>query len=48
MNEVFTRENLMAELDLPDNIFLLAYTDNVTSGYVRMCDKCSRDIIGYA
>jgi hypothetical protein len=26
MNEVFTREKLIAELALPDNIFLLAYT----------------------
>jgi ribosomal protein S18 acetylase RimI-like enzyme len=39
MNEVFTREKLMAEVDLTDNIFLLAYADNIASGYVRMCDK---------
>ncbi len=39
MNEVFTREKLMAELDLPNNIFLLAYTGKEVAGYVRMCDK---------
>src|SRR3982750_466155 len=39
MNEVFTREKLMAELDLPDNIFLLAYKNNEVAGYVRMRDK---------
>jgi len=39
MNEVFTREKLMAELDLPDNIFLLAYAGNEVAGYVRMRDR---------
>jgi ribosomal protein S18 acetylase RimI-like enzyme len=39
MNEVFTRDNLMAELNLPDNIFLLAYVDNEIAGYVRMRDQ---------
>jgi len=39
MNDVFAREKLMAELDLPDNIFLLAYTGNEIAGYARMCDK---------
>ena len=39
MNEVFAREKLMAELDLPDNIFLLAYTGDEVAGYARMCDK---------
>jgi ribosomal protein S18 acetylase RimI-like enzyme len=39
MNEVFTREKLMAELNLPDNIFLLAYTGDEVAGYVRMRDK---------
>jgi ribosomal protein S18 acetylase RimI-like enzyme len=39
MNEVFTREKLMAELYLPDNIFLLAYKGNEVAGYVRMRDR---------
>lgn len=39
MNEVFTRERLMDELNLPNNIFLLAYIDNKPAGYVRMRDK---------
>jgi ribosomal protein S18 acetylase RimI-like enzyme len=39
MNEVFTREKLMSELNLPDNIFLLAYTGDEVAGYVRMRDK---------
>jgi diamine N-acetyltransferase len=39
MNEVFTHEKLMAEPDLPNNIFLLAYTGNEVAGYVRMRDK---------
>lgn len=39
MNEVFTREKLMAELDLPGNIFLLAYAGNEVAGYVRIRDK---------
>lgn len=39
MNEVFTREKLMAELDLADNIFLLACLENTAAGYVRLRDK---------
>ncbi|HEX5151254.1 MAG TPA: GNAT family N-acetyltransferase [Parafilimonas sp.] len=39
MAEVFTREKLMAELDLPDNIFLLAYAGENVAGYVRMRDR---------
>ena len=39
MNEVFSREKLMAELNLPNDIFLLAYTADEVSGYVRMRDK---------
>ena len=39
MSEVFTREKLIAELDLPDNIFLLAYTGDEVAGYVRLRDK---------
>ncbi len=39
MNEVFTREKLMAEPDLPNNIFLLAYTGKEVAGYARMRDK---------
>lgn len=36
MNEQFTRENLMAEVDEPGNMFLLAYDDEKAVGYVRM------------
>jgi diamine N-acetyltransferase len=39
MNEIFTREKLMAEFGLPGNIFLLAYAGNEVAGYVRMRDK---------
>ena len=39
MDEIFTRGKLMAELNLPDNIFLLAYADGNVAGYVRMRDK---------
>ncbi len=39
MNEIFTQEKLIAELDLPDNIFLLAYDGDEVAGYVRMRDK---------
>ena len=39
MNEVFTHEGLMAELDLPNNIFLLAYAGDEVAGYVRLRDK---------
>ena len=44
MNEVFTSEKLMAEFDLPDNIFLLAYNGNAIAGYVRMRDKTEPEI----
>jgi diamine N-acetyltransferase len=36
MNEQFTRERLMNEVDAPGNIFLLAYDGNEPVGYVRM------------
>lgn len=39
MSEVFSKEKLMAELGLPDNIFLLAYAGDSLAGYVRMRDK---------
>lgn len=39
MNEVFIREKLMTEPDLPNNIFLLAYAGNEVAGYVRLRDK---------
>jgi ribosomal protein S18 acetylase RimI-like enzyme len=39
MNEVFTREKLMAELDLPNNIFLLAFNGDEVAGYARLRDK---------
>ena len=39
MNEVLDREKLMAELDFPDNIFLLAFKGDAPAGYVKMRDK---------
>ena len=39
MAEVFTRKNLIDELTLPENIFLLAYAEDGVAGYVRMRDK---------
>jgi ribosomal protein S18 acetylase RimI-like enzyme len=39
MNEVFTPEKLMSELNLPNDIFLLAYMGDEVAGYVRMRDK---------
>ena len=39
MDEVFTREKLMAELNQPGNIFLLAYTGDNVAGYVRLRDR---------
>jgi len=39
MNEVFTRERLMAEVHLPNNIFLIAYEGTDPAGYARMRDK---------
>ena len=39
IDEVFSYEKLLAELDLPNNIFLLAYADDEVAGYVRMRDK---------
>jgi ribosomal protein S18 acetylase RimI-like enzyme len=39
MNEVFTHEKLMAEVFLPDNIFLLAYAGETAAGYVKLRDN---------
>jgi ribosomal protein S18 acetylase RimI-like enzyme len=39
MNEVFTREMLMAEVGAPGNIFLVASIGDEPAGYVRMRDK---------
>ncbi|HYK44187.1 MAG TPA: GNAT family N-acetyltransferase [Parafilimonas sp.] len=39
MNEVFTREKLIAEVAAPGNIFLLAFVGDEPAGYVRMRDK---------
>ncbi|MFT3823128.1 MAG: GNAT family N-acetyltransferase [Chitinophagaceae bacterium] len=36
LNEQFTRTALMKELELPGNIFLLAFRDNELVGYVRL------------
>ncbi|PWT72691.1 MAG: GNAT family N-acetyltransferase [Bacteroidetes bacterium] len=36
MNEVFTRANLMEEVEQPGNIFLLAYLDGNPCGYARL------------
>ena len=39
MNEVFTRERLMAEPGMPGEIFLLAFNGDQPAGYVRMREK---------
>jgi diamine N-acetyltransferase len=36
MTERFTREALMEEVGLPENIFFLAYHDDLPAGYVRL------------
>jgi diamine N-acetyltransferase len=36
MNEQFTKQALMKEVEMPGNIFLLAYSDNEVKGYARM------------
>ncbi len=36
MNESFSKEALMKEVGMPNNIFLLAYDDKQPVGYVRM------------
>ena len=36
LNEQFTKEALMKEVETENNIFLLAYDDNTPVGYVRM------------
>jgi ribosomal protein S18 acetylase RimI-like enzyme len=36
MNEQFTKQALMKEVETPGNIFLLAYSNNEVKGYVRM------------
>jgi diamine N-acetyltransferase len=36
MNETFTKEVLMKEVGMPDNIFFLAYDGDEPVGYVRM------------
>jgi GNAT superfamily N-acetyltransferase len=39
MNLQFTEEVLMAEVDDPINIFLLASIDNKPVGYVKLCES---------
>jgi len=36
MNEQFTREKLMGEVEAPGNIFLLAYCNGEVAGYARL------------
>ncbi len=36
MGEQFTKEALMKEVEAPDNIFLLAFSDNEPVGYARL------------
>lgn len=36
MNEQFTQEKLMAELYDPENIFFLAFDENIPAGYAKM------------
>jgi len=38
MDQQFTRESLMAEVGMPDNIFLLAYLDGQPVGYARLLE----------
>lgn len=44
MDEVFTRERLIEELNFPGNTFLLAYADNEPVGYVRLRDKTKPEV----
>src|SRR5688572_2954143 len=48
LNEKFTREALMKEVGAEGNIFLLAYIDNDTVGYVRMRESKNPPELGEA
>ena len=39
MNTQFTREQLIEEVGVPGNTFLLAYLDAVLAGYTRLCEN---------
>ena len=39
MNTQFTREQLIEEVGVPGNTFLLAYLDDELAGYVRLCEN---------
>jgi ribosomal protein S18 acetylase RimI-like enzyme len=45
LNNVFTTEALVAEVENDDGIFLLAYKDNESCGYARMREKNSENIM---
>jgi diamine N-acetyltransferase len=45
MNEVFTRESLIKEVEEEDGIFLLAFINDEAVGYVRMREKNSENIM---
>lgn len=46
MNEQFTREKLIKEVTAPGNIFLLAFSDQVPVGYVRLREGEGRTEFG--
>ena len=48
MNRQFTKEKLMAEVDTPGNIFLMAYINNELAGYVRMTENDNPKELGNA
>jgi diamine N-acetyltransferase len=45
LNNVFTTEALMAEVQNGEGIFFLAYTDNEACGYVRMREQNKENIL---
>jgi diamine N-acetyltransferase len=45
MNEVFTRESLIKEVEEGDGIFLLAFINDEAVGYVRMREKNNENIM---
>lgn len=48
LNETFTKEALMKEVETPGNIFLLAYINNEPAGYVRMRESNNPPELGNA
>ncbi|HYM95001.1 MAG TPA: GNAT family N-acetyltransferase [Chitinophagaceae bacterium] len=48
MNKVFTRKELIKEVGLKGNIFLLAYSEDEVAGYVRMRESNAPPALGNA